>query len=115
MLNVDGTRLACPVGHVPKAQRSEAIGILGLPRSLSRTVRVECEVFVSAVSYDLNAALPLSVDVKVPASGRLRSEYSMRIGPMIGDPSAFVAVGRLAARIADDGTRSPSQPASAIV
>ena len=30
----------CPVGQVPNAQRSEAIGVFGLPSSVSRTVNV---------------------------------------------------------------------------
>src|SRR6267154_3872933 len=115
MWDVDGTKLACPVGQLPKAQRSEEIGVLGLPSSVSRTVKVECAVFMSAVSYDMKAAFPLRVESKLPASGRFRSEYSMRIGPTIEEPSPFDALGRFAARTRDEGTTSPSQPTSTTV
>src|SRR5882762_8058324 len=115
MWDVDGTKLARPVGQLPKAQRSEAIGVLRLPISVSRTVKVECTVFVSAVSYDMKAALPLRVESKLPASGRFRSEYSMRIGPTIGESSPFEALGRLAARTRAEGTLSPSHPTSTTV
>src|SRR6266478_754945 len=115
MWDVDGTKLARPVGQLPKAQRLEGIGVLGLPSSMSRTVKVECAVFVSAVSYDRKAALPLRVESKLPASGRFRSEYSMRIGPTIGEPSPCDALGRLAARTRAEGTLSPSHPTSTTV
>src|SRR5262245_48600244 len=114
MSKVEPVKLACPVGQVPKAQRSGAIGVLALPRSVSRTVNVAWEVFVSAVSYDLNAALPFRFVVKVPASGRLKSEYSMRIGPTIGEPSAFLAMGKFAISLVGVGAISPSHPMSTI-
>src|SRR5215475_11116573 len=115
MSKVDAVKLACPVGQVPKAQRSGAIGVFGLPSSVSRTLNVAWAVFVSAVSYDLNAALPFRFVVKVPASGRLKSEYSMRIGPTIGDPSGFFAIGRFAISLVAVGAISPSHPMSTIV
>ena len=71
-------------------------------------------MFVSAVSYDLNAALPFRFDVKVPASGRLKSEYSMRMGPTIGEPFALLAMGRFAISLVDEGAISPSHPMSTI-
>src|SRR5262245_24329965 len=114
MSNEDGTRLPGPVGQRPKAQRSGGMGIFG-PLTLSRTVNVAWAVFVSAVSYERKAGLPLRVSVKVPASGRLRSEYSTRIRPTIGLPSGWVAIGSRAARLTAVGTTSPSQPASTIV
>src|SRR6516164_8917801 len=107
MSKVVAVKLAWPVGHVPNAQRFEAIGVFGLPSSVSRTVNVACAMFVSAVSYDLNAGLPFRFVEKVPASGRLKSEYSMRIGPTIGEPSALLAMGRFAISLVAEGAISP--------
>src|SRR5262245_2518852 len=114
MSKVEGTRLPAPVGQRPNAQRSGGIATLG-PLTLFRTVNVAWVVFVSAASYERKAGLPLRVSVKVPACGRLRSEYSTRIRPTIGLPSGWVAIGSVAARLLAVWTTSPSQPASTIV
>jgi hypothetical protein len=90
------------------------MGALG-PFTVSRTVNVECAVFVSALSYEWNAALPSRFMVNVPVKGMVRSEYSMRIGPMIGLLSALVAIGSMATSLVAAGSTSPSHPASAIV
>src|SRR5205807_9145929 len=115
MWDVDATQPASPVGQLPKGRRLEGMGVSALPCSVSRTLRVECAVCVSAVSYDRKAALPLRVESKLPACGRFRSEYSMRIGPTIGEPSPCDALGRLAARTRAEGTLSPSHPTSTTV
>ena len=66
------TRLAAPVGQLPKAHRFDGMGVLG-PYSESATVNDACAVFVSAASYDVNPAVPSRFVVKLPD---LRSEYS---------------------------------------
>src|SRR2546422_753786 len=114
MSKVDGTRLACPVGQRPNAQRSDAMSVLE-PFTVSRTVNVERVVFVSALSYERNAALPSRFIENVPARGMVRSEYSMRMRPTIGLPSLLVAIGRLATSLVGVGRTSPSHPASTIV
>ena len=48
MSKVEGTKLAAPVGHLPNAQRSEAMVVFAVSTS-SRTVSSECPVLVSAV------------------------------------------------------------------
>ena len=108
---VVGTRLASPVGHVPKAHRSDGMGTLG-PSTASRTVNVEWAVSVSAVSYERKLGLPSRVSVKVPACGMVRSEYSMRRAATIGVPSAFVATGKSGKSRLSPGATSPCQPAS---
>src|SRR6266850_3709320 len=114
MSKVEGTRLACPVGQRPNAQRSDGMSILE-PFTVSRTVNVERAVFVSALSYERNAALPSRFIENVPAKGMVRSEYSTRINPTIGLPALLVAIGRLATSLVGVGSTSPSHPASTIV
>src|SRR2546422_11599674 len=114
MSKVDGTRLACPVGQRPNAQRSDGMSILE-PFTGSRTVNVERAVFVSALSYERKAALPSRFIENVPAKGMVRSEDSTRINPRIGLPSLWVAIGRVATSLVGVGSTSPSHPASTIV
>src|ERR1700675_4711934 len=114
MSKLEGTRLACPVGQRPNAQRFDGMSTLE-PFTVSRTVNVERVVFVSAVSYERNAALPSRFIVNVPARGMVRPEYSPRISPTIGLPSLLVAIGRVATSLVGVGSTSPSHPASTIV
>src|SRR5437879_12257843 len=113
MSKVDGTRLACPVGQRPNAQRSDGISILE-PFTVSRTVNVERAVFVSALSYERNAAVPSRFIENVPAKGMERSEYSTRINPTIALPTLEVAIGRVATRLGGLGRPSPYTPPARI-
>src|SRR5262245_2454204 len=107
-------RLAAPFGQVPNAHRSAGTAVRA-PLTLSRTVRLELLVFVSAAGYAAKFAAPSNGNVNVPLSGMVRSEYSIRMRATIGLPSALTATGNVGTSRLLPGTRSPSQPASTIV
>ena len=98
-------RLPRPVGQLAKAHSSGGMSTLAA-LGLSRTVRLDRSVFVSAVSTSRNPALPLSGKVNPPPW------YSTRTLPTIGLPSVSRGTGSVGARRLLVRRALPCQPAS---